>query len=460
MENFEILGLNDVLNKSLKKMGFISPTPIQSKAIPIILSGKDILGSASTGTGKTGAFAIPVIEKILNSKEDCALIVTPTRELAKQVIDVFRTLLGNSNPVKACCLIGGEAIGKQLNQLKRKPRIIIGTPGRINDHLGKKSLSLKNSNYLVLDETDRMLDMGFGIQIDQILKFMPKKRQTLMFSATFPKNIVTLANKYLIEPEKITIDIENSILKNIKHEIIHIDNTNKYKTLLKQLEIRDGSVLVFAKTKHSTEKIAKNLIKDGIKANALNGDLRQSKRDKVMRGFRENKFKVLVATDIASRGLDVPHIKHVINYDLPQVAEDYIHRIGRTARAGANGEAICFVSPNEGHLWLNIDMLINPDAKNRMSSRRGASDKRNGRRKVKSKFKTSENSEKKYKGKSKFKTSENSGKKYKGKSKFKKSENGETKYKGKKRSASKNTIRSSDAKPKKRFYPAKKKKVR
>ncbi len=163
-----------------------------------------------------------------------------------------------------------------------------------------------------------------------------------------------------------------------------------------------------------------------------------------MRGFRENQFKVLVATDIASRGLDVPHIKHVINYDLPQVAEDYIHRIGRTARAGASGEAICFVSPNEGHLWLNIDMLINPDAKNRMSSRRGASAKRNGRRKVKSKFKTSENS----------------GKKYKGKSKFKKSENSETKFKGKKRSASKNTIRSSDVKPKKRFYPAKKKKVR
>ena len=444
MENFEILGLNNVLNKSLKKMGFISPTPIQSKAIPLILSGKDILGSASTGTGKTGAFAIPVIEKILNSKEHCALIVTPTRELAKQVIEVFRNLLGNSNPVKACCLIGGEAIGKQLNQLKRKPRIIVGTPGRINDHLEKRSLSLMNSVYLVLDETDRMLDMGFGIQIDQILKFMPNKKQTLMFSATLPKNIVNLATKYLIKPEKITMNIENSISKNIKHEVIHVDNAAKYKTLLAQLEIRDGAVLVFAKTKHSTEKIAKNLKKDGIKSNALNGDLRQSKRNKVMRGFKENQFKVLVATDIASRGLDVPHLKHVINYDLPQVAEDYIHRIGRTARAGANGEAICFVSPNEGHLWINIDTLVNPDAKNSISSRRGVSNKRNSRKKVKSKFKTSENS----------------GKKYKGKSKFKKSEKDEKKFKGKKRSASKKTIRSSDAKPKKRFYPAKKKKVR
>ena len=289
-----------------------------------------------------------------------------------------------------------------------------------------------------------MLDMGFGIQIDQILKFMPNKKQTLMFSATLPKNIVTLATKYLIKPEKITMNIENSISKNIKHEVIHVDNTAKYKMLLAQLEIRDGAVLVFAKTKHSTEKITKNLKKDGIKANALNGDLRQSKRNKVMRGFKENQFKVLVATDIASRGLDVPHLKHVINYDLPQVAEDYIHRIGRTARAGANGEAICFVSPNEGHLWINIDMLVNPDAKNIISSRRGASNKRNSRKKIKRKFKTSENS----------------GKKYKGKSKFKKNENDEKKFKGKKRLASKKTIRSSDAKPKKRFYPAKKKKVR
>jgi ATP-dependent RNA helicase DeaD len=504
MENFDSLGLCEALNTSISKMGFKAPTPIQAQAIPLILSGKDILGSASTGTGKTGAFAIPVIEKIIASQDDCALIVTPTRELAKQVINVVRDLLGPSNPVKACCLIGGEAIGKQLNQLKRKPRIIIGTPGRINDHLEKKSLNLKNAVYLVLDETDRMLDMGFGIQINQILKFMPQERQTLMFSATFPKNIVTLSKKYLKDPERITIDTENTLSKNIKHEVINVDNTSKYKTLIVQLEKREGAVLVFAKTKHSTEKIAKNLKRDGIKAEALNGDLRQSKRDKVMRNFRENKFRVLIATDIASRGLDVPHLQHVINYDLPQVAEDYIHRIGRTARAGASGEAVCFVSPNEGHLWLDIDMLMNPDKKRPSSPRRnsGNKDGYKGKRKFggggsfsdkpkrkssgggsfgygdKPKRKSSggESSGNSYGDKPKRKSSggESSGNSYGDKPKRKssgggsfgygdkpkrKSSGGESSGKNtnRKDQSSKKTVRSSDAKPKKRFFPAKKK---
>ena len=445
MENFETLGLCKALNVSLDKIGFKKPTPIQAQAIPLILNGRDLLGSASTGTGKTGAFAIPVIDKIISSDEDCALIVTPTRELAKQVINVVRDLLGPSNSVKACCLIGGEAIGKQLNQLKRKPRIIIGTPGRINDHLEKKSLSLKKATYLVLDETDRMLDMGFGIQIDQILKFMPKERQTLMFSATFPKNIITLSKKYLKNPERITIDTENTLSKNIKHEVINVDNSNKYKTLIDQLEKRDGAVLVFAKTKHSTEKIAKNLKRDGIKADALNGDLRQSKRDKIMRNFRENKIRVLIATDIASRGLDVPHLKHVINYDLPQVAEDYIHRIGRTARAGQSGEAICFVSPNEGHLWLSIDMLMNPDAKHHYAPRKKSNDKP-------------------YRGRRKSSGGSSNGKSFGDKPKRKSSggsSNGKSFGDKPKRKSSggssKKTVRSSDAKPKKRFYAAKKK---
>ena len=428
MDNFEKLGLCQALNKSLKKIGFKKPTPIQAEAIPFILAGKDLLGSASTGTGKTGAFAIPVIDRIISSnKDECALIVTPTRELAKQVINVFRDLLGPSNSIKACCLIGGEAIGKQLNQLKRNPRIIIGTPGRINDHLEKKSLSLKKTAYLVLDETDRMLDMGFGIQINQILKFMPQERQTLMFSATFPKNIITLSKKYLKNPERVTVDAENTLSKNIKHEVINIDNSKKYNILIEQLEKRKGAVLVFVKTKHSTEKIAKNLKRDGFKADALNGDLRQSKRDRIMKNFRENKIRVLIATDIASRGLDVRHLQHVINFDLPQVAEDYIHRIGRTARAGASGEAICFVSPNEGHLWLNIDMLLNPEAKHKYSTR-------------------GKSTNKSYKPKRKSSGKSSNGKNFADKPKRKSS--------GK---SSKKTVRSSDAKPKKRFYPAKKK---
>ena len=442
MKNFDDFGLCKALNVSLNKIGFKTPTPIQSKAIPLILKGHDILGSASTGTGKTGAFAIPMIQKIITSRDDCALIVTPTRELAKQIIDVVRDLLGPSNNVKASCLIGGEAISKQLKQLRRNPRIIIGTPGRINDHLEKKSLSLKKTSYLVLDETDRMLDMGFGIQIDQILKFIPEKKQTLMFSATFPKNIITLSKKYLLSPERISIDAENTILENIKHEVINVDSSKKYKALILQLEKRDGSILIFAKTKYSTEKLAKNLKNDGIKAAALNGDLRQSRRDKIMKSFREKKIRVLIATDIASRGLDVPHLKHVINYNLPQVAEDYIHRIGRTARAGSSGNAICFVSPEEGHLWLNIDALMNPDSKHHSSS------KRKGKSSSK-KFKNQKSLSRKRKVDVSFKD------KPKKQSKFKSKEK---KSKRRNNTSSRKTIRSSDAKPKKRFYPAKKKK--
>ena len=442
MKNFDDFGLCKALNVSLNKIGFKTPTPIQSKAIPLILKGHDILGSASTGTGKTGAFAIPMIQKIITSRDDCALIVTPTRELAKQIIDVVRDLLGPSNNVKASCLIGGEAISKQLKQLRRNPRIIIGTPGRINDHLEKKSLSLKKTSYLVLDETDRMLDMGFGIQIDQILKFIPEKKQTLMFSATFPKNIITLSKKYLLSPERISIDAENTILENIKHEVINVDSSKKYKALILQLEKRDGSILIFAKTKYSTEKLAKNLKNDGIKAAALNGDLRQSRRDKIMKSFREKKIRVLIATDIASRGLDVPHLKHVINYNLPQVAEDYIHRIGRTARAGSSGNAICFVSPEEGHLWLNIDALMNPDSKHHSSSKRkgkSSSKKFKNQKSLSRKRKVDVSSKDKPKKQSKFKSKEK-------------------KSKRRNNTSSRKTIRSSDAKSKKRFYPAKKKK--
>ena len=214
--------------------------------------------------------------------------------------------------------------------------------------------------YLVLDETDRMLDMGFGIQIDQTLQYLPSEKQTLLFSATLPAKIMKLSNKYLYKPERIAIESEKVLLTNIKHDIINIDHNKKYKELLTQLSDRKGSVLIFAKTKHGTQRMAKNLTNDGFKADALNGNLNQNKRDKVMNNFRLKKFKVLVATDIASRGLDVDHIEHVVNYDLPQVAEDYIHRIGRTGRAGSDGSAVCFISPEEEPLWDQINYLLNP----------------------------------------------------------------------------------------------------
>ena len=365
MKTFENFGLSKDLSKALLNMDFSIPTPIQQKAIPVALKGIDILGSAQTGTGKTIAFCIPMIEILSKNKNMTALIMTPTRELARQVLGVVNQLLGKSNTIRSACLIGGEAMGKQLGQLRKEPRIIVGTPGRINDHLESETLDLTDCGYLVLDETDRMLDMGFGIQIDQTLKYLPSEKQTLLFSATLPEKIMKLSKKYLYNPERVAVETDNILLTNIKHNILNIDHNKKYKELLLQLSQRKGSVLIFAKTKHGTKRMAKNLSNDGFKADALNGNLNQNKRDKVMKNFRLKKFKVLVATDIASRGLDVDHIEHVVNYDLPQVAEDYIHRIGRTGRAGSKGSTICFVSPEEQHLWNQINYLLNPESVNK-----------------------------------------------------------------------------------------------
>ncbi len=369
MKNFEGFGLSQDLNKSLAKMNYTNPTPIQEKAIPLALKGRDILGSAQTGTGKTAAFSIPLIEKLLQSPHGTALVLTPTRELAKQVLEVIHQLLGYNSSIKTAFIIGGEAYGKQMSQLRAQPRIIVGTPGRINDHLERGSLKLHDTNFLVLDETDRMLDMGFGVQLDKIIKFLPKEHQTLMFSATLPKGIISLSGKYLTNPERIAVGKTNVIAKNIKQETVRIEQADKYKELKAQLHAREGSVLVFVKTKYNAEKMAKKLRQDGFTSDGLHGDLRQNKRDKVMKNFRQGNFRILVATDIAARGLDVPHIEHVINYDLPQVAEDYIHRMGRTARAGATGSAISFISPQDGRKWHAIDCLLNPEAANNKKER-------------------------------------------------------------------------------------------
>ncbi len=362
MKNFDSFGLSDDLNRSLAKMNYTSPTPIQEKAIPLALKGHDILGSAQTGTGKTAAFSIPMVEKLLRSPNGGGLILTPTRELAKQVLEVVHQLLGYKSPIKTAFIIGGEAMGKQYNQLRANPRIIVGTPGRINDHLERGTIKLNETNFLVLDETDRMLDMGFGVQLDRILKFLPQERQTLMFSATLPNEIVRLSSKYLNNPERVSVGDSNVVAVNIKQEVIRIEHDQKYKELLTQLHERTGSVIIFAKTKHNADRMSTNLRRDGFTSDALHGDLRQNKRDRVMQNFRKMNFRILVATDIAARGLDVPHIEHVINYDLPQVAEDYIHRMGRTARAGAQGSAISFVSREDGRKWRAIELLLDPSA--------------------------------------------------------------------------------------------------
>lgn len=362
MQDFSTLGLPQPLMRSLEAMKFVTPTPIQAQAIPPALEGKDILGSAQTGTGKTGAFGIPLVTKLLGSPRGVALILTPTRELAVQVQDMLDKLLGKYSPIKTVLLIGGESMPAQVNALRARPRVIVGTPGRINDHLERGSLMLHDANFLVLDETDRMLDMGFMPQLERIFKFLPAQRQTLMFSATLPANIVKLSEKFLKDPVRVSVGSTITAAPKIKQEIVHLSDDEKFPRLMAELEARNGSVIVFVKTKWGAEKMAKRLRKEKHSSEAIHGDLRQNQRERVIDGFRDMKYRIMVATDIAARGLDIPHIEHVINYDLPQCPEDYIHRIGRTGRAGAEGSAICFISPNDHEKWREIQKLMNPGA--------------------------------------------------------------------------------------------------
>ena len=358
MNNFSNFDLSNESQKALEGLGFKNPTPIQSKAIPAGLSGQDILANAQTGSGKTLAFALPLIEKIKNNNNSSGLILTPTRELAKQIFSVVNIILSYHEKIRSILLIGGEGIYTQSNSLKKSPQIIIGTPGRINDHLDRGSLNINNCDLVVLDETDKMLEMGFEFQVRDILKTIKNKKQMLMFSATLPNQIIKLSSKYSNNPQRISIQ-QNEVLNfNIKQDVIKVSPKDKFKELSNQIKKRDGSILVFVKTKYGTEKLSKRLKKDGIKSTALHGGLRQNKRSRIMDNFRDEKFKIMIATDIASRGIDVPHIEHVINYDLPQAPEDFVHRIGRTARAGSVGEALSFITPNDSKIWKSIEMTL------------------------------------------------------------------------------------------------------
>jgi len=250
---------------------------------------------------------------------------------------------------------------KQLKQMRRNPRLIVGTPGRINDHLKRKTLRLNNTTFLVLDESDRMLDMGFTPQINQVLESVPRKHQTLLFSATLPSDILKLAEKYLNQPVRISVGSTSTPIEKIKQETLRVDDGNKYNQLIKEIYTRQGSILIFVKTRRNAEKMVKRLKHDDHDADAIHGNLRQNKRDRVIKAFRNNHFRILVGTDVASRGLDIPAIKHVINFDLPQVPEDFIHRIGRTARAGAEGSALSFVGKGDQSKWNAIQRLIDPN---------------------------------------------------------------------------------------------------
>ena len=356
-QDFNDFGLPPKLLQALARMQFMTPTPIQEQTIPLAMAGQDVLGSAQTGTGKTGAFGIPLIAKLMENRDAAALVMTPTRELATQVLAALQQMIPVPD-IRTALLIGGESMPRQLRQLQQNPRLIVGTPGRINDHLERKSLKLSNVRFLVLDETDRMLDMGFGVQIEKIVKFMPAERQTLLFSATLPANIVKLSSKYTKNAARVAVGSVRAPVTKIQQELVHTSDGEKYGHLLQQLEQRKGSVLIFVKTKYGTEKLAAKLNKASHASDAIHGDLQQRRRDRVIQGFRDKQYRILVATDIAARGLDIPHIEHVINYDLPQCPEDYIHRIGRTARAGAEGAAVNLITSADNAKWKAIHHLL------------------------------------------------------------------------------------------------------
>ncbi len=376
-QTFQDLGLSAELNTALARMNYTTPTPIQAKAIPLAVGGRDILGSAQTGTGKTAAFTIPMVEKLVNNPSACAIILTPTRELAAQVLSVVHQLANRSSGIRTALLIGGESMGKQFAQLKGQPRIIVGTPGRINDHLSRNSRLFQDVNFVVLDEADRMLDMGFAGQIDDVLKHVRKERQTLMFSATFPEKILKFARTYLNNPARVEIESPTVSAANIQHDLVETTHENKFQALLAEITARSGSIVVFVKTKHGADRMAGRLEKQGIDAGALHGGLNQRQRDRAIRSFRAQEYRVMVATDVAARGMDIPHIEHVINYDLPMVAEDYIHRIGRTARAGAKGHAMAFITPDDKRLWADIHAVMYP-GEARPKADRPQGDFRNG----------------------------------------------------------------------------------
>ena len=362
MTTFQDFALPEALQHKLDALGFDKPTPVQERAIPAALEHRDILGSAQTGTGKTAAFSIPILTKIMNHADVYGIIVTPTRELALQVDEQIRAFLSAKSKIRSVVLIGGASIERQVQALGKRPKIVVGTPGRIIDHLERKSLDLSGFNYVVLDETDRMLDMGFSAPIAEIFSHVSKERQTLLFSATLPKNIQKISAQYLQNPVRIEMGQVNSVGDNIVQSTQFVSKDGKFEMLVDALREHDQSAIVFMNSKFATEKMAKRLKSAGITAEAIHGDLRQSKRERVISNLRDNKFRVLVATDVAARGIDVPHIHQVINFDLPRQTEDYIHRIGRTGRNGAQGIALNLATRDDMEKLNDIERLINPNA--------------------------------------------------------------------------------------------------
>lgn len=339
----------------LDKLGFVDPTPIQKQSIPQAIEGKDLIGIAQTGTGKTLAFAVPMIQAALQGKR--GLVVLPTRELALQVQEHIHKI-GTPLGIRTVLVIGGESIYRQIQALRRNPAIIIGTPGRIIDHLEQKTLSLSQVRMLVLDEADRMLDMGFAPQLKRILSAVPHERQTMLFSATMPDDIAAIARTYMKLPVRLEISPPGTATTQVTQEVFFVSKTDKQRLLEKILGEYRGSVLVFSKTKFGAKRIASGIRGMGHTAAELHSDKSLGQRREALNGFRNGTYRVLVATDIASRGIDVKGITLVVNYDLPMSAEDYVHRIGRTGRAGGVGHAVSFATPDQKFDIKKIERLI------------------------------------------------------------------------------------------------------
>ena len=364
MTQFEALGLSQTILKSAHHLGFDEPTPIQHQAIPLVLQGHDIMGLAQTGTGKTAAFGFPLVDLLLAQEKRAddrmvrALIVAPTRELVNQIAENLRKFVHNTK-LKVRVVIGGASINIQSKKLERGADILVATPGRLLDLERRDAIRLDQTTFLVLDEADQMLDLGFIHDLRKIAQLVKRPRQTLMFSATMPRQIDELAKTYLTDPIRVEVTPPGKAVDKIR-QTVHFVGQREKTNLLKDclIERRDDVSLVFARTKHGAEKLMKHLVECGFKAASIHGNKSQGQRDRAIRQFKSREIDVLVATDVAARGIDIPGVSHVYNFDLPEVPENYVHRIGRTARAGADGEAVVFCSPAEIKLFKAIEKLM------------------------------------------------------------------------------------------------------
>ncbi|MFA9403531.1 MAG: DEAD/DEAH box helicase [Anaerolineales bacterium] len=357
--NFNQFNLDPRLNEGIIKAGYHNPTPIQTSAIPLALTGHDMIGTAQTGTGKTAAFVLPILHKLLTGKgkRTRALIITPTRELAQQIHQAIGSLRGGTN-IRSIAIYGGVGAGPQIDALHRGVEIVVATPGRLLDHIQNKHAKLGGVEVLVLDEADRMLDMGFLPDIMRILKHVPARRQTMLFSATFPKEIEHLADRTLHKPKRVAIGLARPA-HTVAHTLYPVQHHLKKGLLIKLLkQTNTNSVLIFTRTKHRAHRLTKQIAASGYKVTSLHGNRTQGQRRSALAGFKQGKYQIMVATDIAARGLDIDRISHVINYDMPGTADAYIHRIGRTGRAERTGEAFTLITPDDYALVQKIEKIM------------------------------------------------------------------------------------------------------